>query len=625
VTDVTLTIAGQAGQGIDTASELLARALVRSGYYAFSYPNLMSRIRGGHNFTAVRVSDRQVYSVPAKFNALLALDERSVTEHRGDMAEGGVVIAEPPSGAASHKPQAASRDPKLEAGSLKLEAGTFRVPMAEIAEKQGGSKTMANVVGLGALLALTENGDSPRSRGRDRNPVQSPFSKLQGLLKERFQAKGDEVVRQNLECCKAGADYVKKKWGGTCACELPKGLGHDPKLPGSFGHVPRSPHFQKQRLLLTGNHAIALGALASGVRFYAGYPMSPSTSIMEYLAAKQAEAGLVMEQSEDEIAAINMVIGASYAGARAMTATSGGGFSLMVEGLGMAAMAELPVVIVIAMRPGPATGFPTRTEQAELLFAISASQDDFPRFVFAPGTAEEAFYTTNRAFELAGRFQVPAIVLSDQFLSDSLWTVPGFNFGRIKASDDLDELEWQNRPAYSYKRYAVANSGVSPRLRPGFRGQLVHMLGAEHDEDGFQVEDAGVRARMHEKRMRKLAAMSKAVDEPTCYPEETADCVVVCFGSTYGAAREAVDMLRAERMSVAMLHLCELAPFPRERVSARLSSARKVITVEGNSTGQLAALLRRETGIKAGAQVLKYDGRPFEARALADEIGSKCS
>ena len=199
--------------------------------------------------------------------------------------------------------------------------------MAEIAEKHGGSKTMANVVGLGALLALTGH----------------RLDKLQSLLSERFQAKGDEIVRQNIECCRAGADYVRKKWGGTCACVLPKQSA------------------RAKRLLMTGNHAIALGALASGVRFYAGYPMSPSTPIMEYLAAKQAEAGLVMEQSEDEIAAINMVIGASYAGARAMTATSGGGFSLMVEGLGMAAMAELPVVIVIGMRPGPATGFPTRT------------------------------------------------------------------------------------------------------------------------------------------------------------------------------------------------------------------------------------------------------------------------
>jgi 2-oxoglutarate ferredoxin oxidoreductase subunit alpha len=259
-----------------------------------------------------------------------------------------------------------------------------------------------------------------------------------------------------------------------------------------------------------------------------------------------------------------------------------------------------------------------------LLFAISASQDEFPRFVFAPGTAEEAFYATNRAFELAARFQVPAIVLSDQFLSDSLWTVPGFNFARVTASDDLAEQAWQGRPAYSYKRYAFTESGVSPRLRPGLRGQLVHMLGAEHDESGYQTEDAGTRTRMHEKRMRKLPAMSAALDEPTCYPEETADCVVVCFGSTYGAAREAVDILRQERMSVAMLHLCDLAPFPRARVTARLLQARKVVVVEGNSTGQLAALLRRETGIKADAQVLKYDGRPFEAKALAEEIRNRC-
>jgi 2-oxoglutarate ferredoxin oxidoreductase subunit alpha len=576
VTDIALTIAGQAGQGIDTASELLARALVRSGYYTFSYPNVMSRIRGGHNFTAVRVSDRQVYSAPGRFNGLLAMDELSVVEHRQDMVEGGIIVAEAPTA--------------KDEGPGTRDDGVFRVPMAEIAEKHGGTKRMGNVVGLGALLALTGH----------------PATGLRSLLKERFASKGEDVVRQNLDCLRAGADFVRRESAGTCPCALPK-LTKQPK-----------------RLLVSGNHAIALGALASGVRFHAGYPMSPSTPIMEYLAAKQAEAGLVMEQAEDEIAAINMVLGASYAGARAMTATSGGGFSLMVEALGMAGMAELPVVIVIAMRAGPATGFPTRTEQGELLFVTSASQDEFPRFVFAPGTAEEAFYATNRAFELAARFQVPAIVLSDQLLSDSLWTVPGFNFARVKASDDFDEPAWHGHPADSYKRYAATKSGVSPRLRPGLRGQLVRSLGSEHDEEGFQAEDAAVRVRMHEKRMGKLAAMAGAVDVPTCYPEETADCVVVCFGSTYGAAREAVDILRSERMSVAMVHLCDLVPFPRERVAALLGPARKVITVEGNSTGQLAALLRRETGIKADEQVLKYDGRPFTGQALAEELRSKC-
>jgi len=618
VTDVALTIAGQAGQGIDTASELLARALVRSGYHTFSYPNLMSRIRGGHNFTAVRVADHQVYSTPARFNALLAMDEQSVNEHRQDMVEGGTVIADCRVTNDEHHGQSSNDEARMtietrnsrmgtrsETSDVSVmspspadEATTFRVPMAEMAERSGGSKTMANVVGLGALLALTGH----------------PATGLRSLLKERFAAKGEEVVRQNLVCLRAGADYVRaeveakvevKKEAGTCPCALPK-LGREPR-----------------RLLLTGNHAIALGALASGLRFYAGYPMSPSTPIMEYLAAKQAEAGLVMEQAEDEIAAINMAIGASYAGARAMTATSGGGFSLMVEGLGMAAMAELPVVIVVAMRPGPATGFPTRTEQGELLFVTSASQDEFPRFVFAPGTAEEAFYATNRAFELAARFQVPAIVLSDQLLSDSLWTVPSFNLDRVKASNDFDEAEWQGRPANSYRRYSVTRDGVSLRLRPGFPGQLVRAIGSEHDEDGFQTEDKTVRARMHEKRMSKLPAMARTAEAPTCYPEETADLMVVCFGSTYGAAREAVDILRSERVSVAMMHLCDLVPFPHERVTALLTPARKVITVEGNSTGQLAALLRRETGVRAEGEVLKYDGRPFDAKALAEKIGAR--
>ncbi|MBM3313203.1 2-oxoacid:acceptor oxidoreductase subunit alpha [candidate division WOR-3 bacterium] len=582
MTDVTLAIAGQAGQGIDTGSELLARAWVRSGYHTFAYPNLMSRIRGGHNFTAVRVSDRPVYSVAARFNALLALDELSVEEHRRDLEEGGTIVAELRT---SNGGRSTTDDGQADGRT------TFRVPMADIARKQGGAKARANVVGLGALLALTGHS----------------ADELHRLLKERFRAKGDEVVRQNLACCRAGAEYVRREFSRTCACTLPQQSR------------------QKRRLCLTGNHAIALGALASGVRFYAGYPMSPSTPIMEYLAVKQAEAGLVVEQVEDEIAAINAVLGASYAGARAMTATSGGGFSLMVEGLGFAGMAELPVVIVIAMRPGPATGFPTRTEQAELLFAISASQDEFPRFVFAPGTAEEAFYATNRAFELAGRFQAPAIVLSDQLLSDSLWTVPGFNLARVKCSEDWSDGVWRDRPAYTYQRYALTPSGVSPMVRPGVERQLVRVLGAEHDQQGFQTEDADVRKRMHEKRMRKLPEMSRTLEGPTWYGDEAAEWVAVCFGSTYGAMREAIDLLRTERRSVAMLHLCELAPFPRAQVEAKLGSRRGVVAVEANSTGQLAALLRRETGLKPAAQVLKYDGRPFQAEALAAELKGICT
>jgi len=570
VTDVAITVAGQAGQGIDTASELLARSLMRGGYYVFAYPDVMSRIRGGHNFTSVRVSERAVYGGPAKTSLLLALDERSVTEHKADMAEGGIIVA----------------DTAVVGGGG---TGVLGVPMAALAQQHTGSRTMANMVGMGALFAL----------------IGYPIGALLELVRERFGPKGETVVRQNEACVKASYQQLTAGAAPGCPCRIP----------------PRDK--PQRRLLLSGNQAIALGALASGVRFYAGYPMSPSTPVMEYLAANQREAGLVMEQVEDELAAINAVLGASYAGARAMTATSGGGFSLMVEGLGLAGMAEIPCVIVLAQRPGPATGFPTRTEQGELLFAISASQDEFPRFVFAPGDAEQAFQTTIRAFELAYRFHVPAIVLSDQFLSDSLWTVPGLEPEHTVESADFADAQWRSRPAYSYRSYAVTRDGVSPRLRPGFPGQLVRALGTEHDEQGFQTEDGAVRRRMHEKRMRKRAAMAETLGQPHTYPGHGEDSVVLCFGSTRGVVQEAIDLLRAERIRVGMLHLSELCPFPHASVMARLARARKTITVENNSTGQLGRLLARETRIKPDTEILKYDGRPFTGQELAGRLADE--
>ena len=569
--DVTVTIAGQAGQGIDTASDLFAHALARAGYYICAYPDVMSRIRGGHNFTAVRISDRPLYGGSPRHNLLLALDEASVAAHRAEMVEGGIMVAET-------RPGTDGAD------------GVVRVPLASIAAEKGAPPAAANVVGLGVLLALAGH----------------PLNAMLGLLKERFAAKGDKVVRQNVDCCRAGAEYVARHFSGSCPCALPA-------LPGG-----------KRRLTMTGSEALALGALASDVRFYAGYPMSPATNIMEFLSMRQKEFGLVVEQAEDEVGALNTVLGASYAGVRAMTATSGGGFSLMVEALGLSGMAELPCVVVLAQRPGPATGFPTRTEQAELLLAISASQDEFPRFVVAPGTAEAAFYAVNRAFEAAGRYQVPAIVLSDQLLSDSLWTVPELNLKRTTVSEDCVDNQWKDRPPMTYKRYALSPDGVSPRLRPGKLPQAVRSMGAEHTEDGFQTEDAGTRVAMQDKRMRKLVRMAAESDDLCCHPEDDATCSVVCWGSTYGAVREAVDILRAERLNVNMVHVDQLAPFPRERVLARLGRAKRIVTVELNSTGQLARLITRETRIAPDAEILKCDGRPFFGSALAEDLRRAC-
>jgi 2-oxoglutarate ferredoxin oxidoreductase subunit alpha len=565
VVDTAVTIAGQAGQGVDTASDLVARSLARSGYHVFAYPDVMSRIRGGHNFTAVRASDRPVLGPPRKFNLLLALDKLSVEAHGPDMVDGGTMVTD--DGTAASGP------------------GLLAVPLVKTAMDIGGSKAMANVVGLGALFALSGH----------------PLDPLLDLLGERFGSKGDKVVRANADCARAGFRYVQHEFKGQCDCRLP-GLE------------------VKRRLVVTGNQAIALGALAAGVRVHAGYPMSPSTPIMELLASKQTELGLVVEQVEDEIGALNMVCGAAYAGARAMTATSGGGFALMVEALGLAGMAELPIVVVIAQRTGPATGFPTRNEQAELLHVIAASQDEFPRFVLAPGTAEAAFHAMVRAFDLAWRFHVPVVVLSDQALSDSLCTVADLKARPLDPSSSFATAYWQARPAGTYRRYADTPDGVSPLLRPGFPSQVVRAIGAEHDEAGFQSEDAAVRLMMHAKRMRKLDPMRAAADCSGCYPGMGEDTVVVCWGGTYGAVREAVEVLQSRRVRVGMVHLDELEPFPRKAVGRALAGARRVITVEANSTGQLGRLLARELRVRPGHEVLKCDGRPFVGAVLADEL-----
>ncbi len=574
--DVTLLVAGQAGQGVDTSSELLARALYRVGYNVFAYPNVMSRIRGGHNYTSIRVSDQPVACCVARHNLLLALDESSSDIHATELVDGGVAILD---GDEAREGDERNR--------------VLRIPLTRIAERVGADLTMRNVVGLGAMLAL----------------VGQPLDAMFDLMQERFGAKGERVVRLNRECLRAGADYAVRKLRGGCLCAIPA--------------LSR----QQTGRLLTGSQAVALGGLAADVRFYAGYPMSPATPIMEFLALQQDQFPLVVEQAEDELGALNMVLGASYAGVRAMTATSGGGFSLMVEALGLSGMTELPCVVVIAQRPGPGTGLPTRTEQGELLFAINASQDEFPRFVLAPGTAGEAFNLTQRAFDLAYHFHVPAIILIDQYLADSLWTVPSLQLHTSGSIGDFAEKDWEGRAPNTFCTYLVTDDGISPRVRPGILPQAVHCIGSEHTEEGYPTEDAKIRIAMQRKRMAKLRAMSTATGSlgGAVASGQDSDLVVVCWGSTFGVVNEAVDRLRTEHYSVGSLHLSALAPFPRAQVLARLSQARCVVTVEVNSTGQLGRLLRRETLIQPTAEVLKYDGRPFTVDELVEELRPFCA
>jgi 2-oxoglutarate ferredoxin oxidoreductase subunit alpha len=378
-------------------------------------------------------------------------------------------------------------------------------------------------------------------------------------------------------------------------------------------------------MLISGVEAIALGALASGCGFYAAYPMTPSTGIMNYLAAHEKEYHVLVEQAEDEIAAINMAIGASFAGVRAMTGTSGGGFALMVEGLSLAGMTETPVVIALGQRPGPATGLPTRTEQGDLQFALYSAHGEFPRLVFAPGTPEQALHLTNKAFDLAEKYQIPVIIIFDQYLADACWTYDRFELDRLLHTDHRIRGD-----AFSslkdYKRHQLTENGISPLGIPGDGSNLVVTDSDEHDEEGHIIEDAGLRTKMVEKRLfRKMPLLQQEIAPPELFGPADPEIVIIGWGSTLGIMREAAAFFPPEK-KMAVLHFSELSPFPPTGIFDYLSllkNAKQTICVEQNATGQFARLLRAETGYAVTHTINRYDGRPFTRESLTGEIRAR--
>lgn len=450
------------------------------------------------------------------------------------------------------------------------------IPLKDIA-RDIGNRRVSGSVALGAVLKLFD----------------IELTHVQGILEGFFD---QSTAIQNFTALNRGYRHVGKKF---------KGLRKR----------------TDKKILINGNEAIAIGALAAGCKFYSAYPMTPSTSIMNYLASKMDEGEVVVEQAEDEIAAINMALGASYAGVRSMTGTSGGGFALMVEGLGLSGITEIPVVIAEIQRPGPATGFPTRTEQGDLKFVISASQGEFPRMVIALRSPDDAFYQTVRAFNLAEKYQIPVILLGDQYLADYSQTVEPFDFNRVERKRYLAAEEmFKNK---EYRRYEITATGVSPRIIPGkIPGTAVTIDSDEHDEYGHITESAEVRVEMSNKRMDKLSHLIRNdLIEPEFIGSDDYDVLLLSWGSLYGPIIEAVEILnREEGKKYSALVFGDIWPLPKEKLKEKSKKAKEIINIEQNSTGQLASVIMENTGIKCTKSVLKYDGRPISSQEIYNRL-----
>ncbi len=554
--DVNIRIAGEAGQGVQTTGNLLVSALASMRIHVFGGQSYMSRIRGGLNWFDIRLGDQEMFSGKGTVDLLVAFTREALEVLRPKVAGHGLILYDGPA-----------------------EDGVISLEFAKIAGEVAGTAVAANSVAAGAVFALL---------GYD---VQKLCEYLEVMLKK----KGDEVVHKNIACAQQGAALMAAQ---AHSISPPKGD-------------------QAPQYVCSGSEAVGLAAATAGVKVVCSYPMTPSTAVFQYLASVADRYGIVVEQAEDEIAAINLVCGASYAGVPAMTTTSGGGFALMVEGLSLAGMVEVPVLVLLSQRPGPATGLPTRTAQEDLAFAIHAGHGEFPRAIFAPGTVEQAYQLTRHAVQTAHRHQIPVILMTDQFLIDTQKNISPLN----ATLSPIDRCLLKDPPA-DYVRYAVTADGVSPRALPGSSAFVV-CDSDEHTEAGHITEDLEARVRLQDKRIRKGKGLIADFIEPEFYGPKDAERLLITWGSTYGPVREAVDVLQDGGISVAMLHFAQVWPIDVARVKSilpRSARKRKIISVEGNSTGQFATVLREVGVLSKCESLLRYDGLPFTGGELAERI-----
>ena len=543
-THLNIMIGGAAGQGLATMSQGLSKALVRGGWDIVVTQSYHSRIRGGHNTMSIRISNEPIAAPQEEVDLLVALNQETADLHLDELSPSALMVS--------------GEDIRCSGPR------TLKIPLKDLSPKR-----YHNVVGLGVLGCIL------------------------GL--------GQELIWGALE-------FVFKKMPADDEAENKKALaaayawaaGQDsPMQPLAPASGP------KGRLMMGGNDAIALGAISAGVKFCSYYPMTPATSIALAMVANAERMGLVVEQAEDEIAAINMAIGASYAGAPALVPTSGGGFALMGEGISLAGMTETPVVVALAMRPGPATGLPTRTEQGDLDLALYAGHGEFPRAIFAPGDVTECFHLAREAVKQAEQFQSPVFILTDQFLADSFRAVEPFIM-----QDEPGVTLGAPRDA-PYDRYAYTDSGVSPRAIPGAGTALVIADSDEHTPEGHITEDLDIRVKMMDKRLKKAEGFKKICQEPQFYGEDTPDILLVGWGSSKGSIEETVQALASQGIKAAGCHFSQVWPFDPDMFMPYFQVAGHTVCIEGNATGQFASLIRRETGYKFDRRINRYDGLPI--------------
>lgn len=554
--ELRLIMGGEAGQGLDTVAALLGKALVRSGWHFLAVQHVMSRVRGGHNNVRLRVGTVPVQGPPDAFHLLAALSRESVELHRSRLEPGAVILADA-------------------AWDLPIEPGLHGIPFAALAPRPV-FRSVALLGVLGAMLGVEAQG-------------------LRTLLGEQFASKGEQIVSSNLDVLAAAMRWATENVPRLSLPEVPGGVG---------------------RLAMDGNQAIVLGALAAGVRFCGYYPMSPATSIAEGLAQVAVDMGVVVEQAEDEIAAANMALGAAYGGARSIVPTSGGGFALMTEAVSLAGVAELPVVFVVAQRPGPATGLATRTEQADLELVLYAGHGEFPRAILAPSNVADCFHLTHKAFDLAEKAQTPVFILSDQYLASAARSVEPFDLDALPpvAGPDLSDTDPQNYHRYDWSR------PVSPRRLPGHGQSLVLADSHEHDEAGHIVEDAGIRVRMQDKRLAKLNVLASEILPPAYQGPDDPELLLVGWGSSGEVLREVAGILGERGVKAGALCFTQVWPLAPETFLPRMQAARSVVAVEGNSTAQFAGLVRKTTGFHIPNTVLRYDGRALTAGYVLDAL-----